>query len=459
MNLSPSPAAPGLEALGRALRERRVSAVEVVRDCLARIAALEPRLQAFMHLDAERAMAHARAIDLLRASGVDLGPLMGVPVAVKDLYTVDGMPTTAGSRIDIQDLVPPQGSFVRALLRAGCVLLGKTRTTEFALGGFNFDQPPPWNPCDLQQPRMTGGSSHGSAVAMAAGLAGFTVGGDTGGSVRWPAALCGVVGYKASSTHWGGDGVFPLSPELDSVGFFTRSVHDAALVDAALADRPLRQPPAIDALTLAVPAQHFMENLDGPVAQCFDAALERLRRAGARIVDIEVPEASEIDEVFRSLVPADLLAFLGRARMEAQLDRLDPVAAERLQVAFGVRADDYVKMLARRRALERIVTERSRGIDAWVTPTVPMLPHPTANYPTVADVAAWNRLATQNTRPGNLFGQCGISLPIHHLGSALPVGLQLCASAGQDEALLDLARTVENVLGCPDPPVLDTLAP
>jgi aspartyl-tRNA(Asn)/glutamyl-tRNA(Gln) amidotransferase subunit A len=459
MSLPPSPAAQGLEALSRALRERRVSATDLVQGALARIAALEPRLQAYQHLDAERAKAHARAIDLLRASGVDLGPLMGVPVAVKDLYTVDGMPTTAGSRIDIQDLVPPQGSVVRTLLRAGCVLLGKTRTTEFALGGFNFDQPPPWNPCDLQQARMTGGSSHGSAVAMAAGLAGFTVGSDTGGSVRWPAALCGVVGYKASSTHWGGDGVFPLSPELDSIGFFTRTAHDAALVDAALAERPLRRPPAIDALTLAVPAQHFMENLDGPVAQCFDEALERLRRAGARIVSIDVPEAGEIDQVFRSLVPADLLAFLGRARMEAQLDKLDPVAAERLQVAFGVQADDYVKMLARRRAVERIVTERSRGIDAWVTPTVPMLPHPTADYPTVADVAAWNRLATQNTRPGNLFGQCGISLPIHHLGSALPVGLQLCASAGQDEALLDLARTVEDVLGSPDAPVLDALAP
>lgn len=459
MSLPPSPAEQGLQALSRALRERRVSAADLAQGALARIAALEPRLQAYLHVDAERATAHAQAIDLLRASGVDLGPLMGVPVAVKDLYTVDGMPTTAGSRIDIQDLVPPQGSVVRALLRAGCVLLGKTRTTEFALGGFNFDAPPPWNPCDLHQPRMTGGSSHGSAVAMAAGLAGFTVGSDTGGSVRWPAALCGVVGYKASSTHWGGDGVFPLSPELDSVGFFTRTAHDAALVDAALAERPLRTPPAIDALRLAVPAQHFMENLDGPVAQCFDEALGRLRRAGARIVSIDVPEAGEIDEVFRSLVPADLLAFLGRDRMEAQLDKLDPVAAERLQVAFGVRADDYVKMLARRRAVERIVTERSRGIDAWVTPTVPMLPHPTADYTTVADVAAWNRLATQNTRPGNLFGQCGISLPIQHLGSALPVGLQLCASAGHDEALLDLARTVEDVLGCPEAPVLDALAP
>lgn len=458
MSLPPSPAGRGLEAISQALRERRVGAVDLARDTLARIAVLEPRLQAFAHLDAPRAMAHAQAIDQLRASGVDLGPLMGVPVAVKDLYSVDGMPTTAGSRLDIQDLVPPQGSFVRTLLRAGCVLLGKTHTTEFALGGFNLDHPPPWNPSDLRQRRMTGGSSHGSAVAMAAGLAGFTVGGDTGGSVRWPAALCGVVGYKASSSRYGGDGVFPLSPEMDSVGLFTQSARDAACVDAALHDRPLRPSPDIDSLTLAVPAHHFLDNLDAAVAQCFQEALRRLRNAGARIVDIEVPEAREIDEVFRSLVPADLLAFLGRERVDAQRDRLDPVAAERLLVAFGVQADDYVKMLARRRVVERLITERSRGVDAWVMPTVPVLPDPIDHYRSVADVAAWNRLATQNTRPGNLFGQCGLSLPIHHLGSPLPVGLQLCASRDRDEALLALSCSVEDLLGRPDAPALDTLA-
>jgi aspartyl-tRNA(Asn)/glutamyl-tRNA(Gln) amidotransferase subunit A len=249
---------------------------------------------------------------------VNLGPLMGVPVAVKDLFSVDGMPTTAGSRLEVQDLVPAQGSFVDALLRAGCVILGKTRTTEFALGGFNLDRPPPWNPCDLDEPRMTGGSSHGSAVAMAAGLAGFTVGSDTGGSVRWPAALCGVVGYKASSSHWPCDGVFPLSPELDSIGLFTRSAHDAAWVHAALGGQEPLPGPDVQALTLAVPTQHFMDQLDEPVRRCFDAAVARLRAAGARIVSAETPEAGEIDEVFRSLVPADLLAFLGRDRVTAQ---------------------------------------------------------------------------------------------------------------------------------------------
>ena len=154
MTLPAAPAASGLQAVALALREQRIRAVDLVQAALARIIALEPRLQAFTHLDAARALAHAQGIDALRTAGVNLGPLMGVPVAVKDLFSVDGMPTTAGTRLDVQDLVPPQGSFVDALLRAGCVILGKTRTTELALGGFNLDRPPPWNPCDLQQPRI-----------------------------------------------------------------------------------------------------------------------------------------------------------------------------------------------------------------------------------------------------------------------------------------------------------------
>lgn len=439
-------ATPGLDATAAALRCGQTTSLELVQATLSRMDALEPQLQAFTHIARARALDHARGIDLLRQSGVDLGPLMGLPVAVKDLYSVDGMPMTAGSQIDIQDLVPKQGSFVNALQRAGCVLVGKTRTTEFALGGYNLNRPPPWNPCDMQVARMTGGSSHGSAVAMAAGLAGFTVGSDTGGSVRWPAALCGVVGYKASPFHWPQDGIFPLSPLMDSIGIFTASASDAAGVEAALAGRARQAPRAISSLCLALPAQHAMDNLEPAVAACFDEALMRLRHAGAHIVTIDLPEAAEIDAVFRCLVPVDLLAFLSRERMRLQWAQLDPVARQRLQAALEVPADDYVRMAARQKALEHLVRERSRGTDAWIMPTVPLLPHPIARYTTVDEVAAWNRLASQNTRPCNLFNQCGISLPIHHLGADLPVGLQLCASNGSDEALLQTAMGIENLL-------------
>ena len=438
--------AHGLDELAVSLRRGEMTSLALVEATLARIDTLEPQLQAFTHVDRDRALEHARAIDLLRRAGVDLGPLMGVPVAVKDLYSVDGMPTSAGSQIDIQDLVPPQGGFVHALQRAGCVLIGKTRTTEFALGGYNLSRPPPWNPCDMQVARMTGGSSHGSAVAMAAGLAGFTVGSDTGGSVRWPAALCGVVGYKSSASHWPRDGVFPLSPLMDSVGIFSASAHDAAGVEAALAGRTRQAPRPVSSLCLALPAQHAMDNLYPAVAACFDEALKRLRHAGVHIVTLELPEASEINAVFRCLVPVDLLAFLGRERMRLQWERLDPVAAQRLQAGLDVLGDDYVRMATLQKALAYLIRERSRGTDAWIMPTVPVLPQPISRYTTVDEVAAWNALASQNTRPCNLFDQCGISLPIHHLGAALPVGLQLCASNGHDVALLQAAMTVENAL-------------
>lgn len=453
MTLPLPPAEGGLQATAQALRDRRTSAADLTQRALDRIAALEPRLQAFLHLDAPRALAQARALDQLRAAGTDLGPLMGLPVAVKDHFSVDGMPTVAGSRLDLQDLVTPPGPFVRSLQRAGCVLLGKTRATELAMGGFNFDPPVPWNPCDATQPRMTGGSSHGSAVAMAAGLAGFTVGSDTGGSVRWPAALCGVVGYKASVSHWSCEGVFPLSPEMDSVGIFTAGAHDARWVEAALAGRAVDAPPPPEALTLGVPRAHFLDELDEHVAATFDAALQRLSQAGVRLRTVELPEAAEIDEVFRSLVPADLLAHLGRARVKAQFDRLDAVAADRLKAAFSLSADEYVRMRRRRAEIERIVHERLQGCHGWLSPTVPMVPGPTAEIRSVADAAASNRRATRNTRPGNLFGQCGLSLPIQHLGSPWPVGLQLGAVGGDDVSLLAMACTLEGVLG--QPPAAD----
>jgi aspartyl-tRNA(Asn)/glutamyl-tRNA(Gln) amidotransferase subunit A len=233
---------------------------------------------------------------------------------------------------------------------------------------------------------------------------------------------------------------------MDSIGLFTQGAEDAAFIEAALASRTLGSEPPVDALRLAVPKEHFLENLEAPVAACFEAAIARLRKAGARLVELPVPEARWIDDIFRHLVPADLLAFLGRDRAARGRSLMDPVAAARLDGGAALPADDYVRMLALRRKAEQAMIARSRGIDAWITPTLPVLPHPIADYRTVEDVAAWNRLATQNTRPANLFGQCGISLPIQHLGSPLPVGLQLSASGGQDAWLLDVARAVERVL-------------
>ena len=454
----PSPfASVTLEEFGARFRRGEISAHETAATMLARIEALEPKLAAFVFVDPERALAHAEGIDRLRAAGVDLGPLMGVPVAIKDLFSVANMPTLAGSRVNIADLVPAQGRFVTGLQRNGCIILGKTTTTEFALGGYNLTHRLPHNPCDPAVARMTGGSSHGSAVAMAAGLAGFTIGSDTGGSVRLPAALCGVVGYKTTAGHWPEDGIFPLSRHMDSIGTFTAGMADAALIHAALSSRKPLPPLRPEGLVLGLPINHFLDRLDAAVQSCFARALDMLRAAGARIVDIDVPEAAEIDVVFGRLIPAELIGFLGRDRFLAQESRMDPVAAARARAGLELAADEYVRLTARQRALIAIMEERSRGIDAWITPTVAVLPEPAADFRDVETVAAWNRLTTRNTRPGNLFGQCGVSLPIHHLGAALPVGLQLCGVPDGDERLLALANAVELVVGRPRVPNRDAL--
>ncbi len=211
----------GIEEFGRALRARQVTAEQVTRDYLARIKALDPVLNAFEHVAADQALETARAVDAMLAAGTDLGPLMGVPVAVKDLLAVEGMPTTAGSLLDVTDLIGSEGSFVKRLKRAGCVFLGKTTCVEFAFGTLGVNRRrTPWNPCDSKIKRIPGGSSSGSAVAVAAGLCAFAIGTDTGTSVRLPAALCGVFGLRTNSQLWPTDGVFPLAPVMDSYRTF-----------------------------------------------------------------------------------------------------------------------------------------------------------------------------------------------------------------------------------------------
>ena len=198
----------GIAGYSRRLRSGEITAEAATAAYLARIGALDARLGAYEYVAAEATMATARALDALLAAGTDLGPLMGVPVAIKDIIAVDGMPTHAGSNLDIADLIGPEGSFVGSLRRAGCVILGKTRTVEFALGatGISTSRGTPWNPWDASVRRITGGSSSGSGVATAAGLCAFSIGSDTGGSVRLPATFCGIFGLKTTVGLWPTDG-------------------------------------------------------------------------------------------------------------------------------------------------------------------------------------------------------------------------------------------------------------
>ena len=439
-----------LAEYGDGLRRGTIGATATVERLLATIGQANDTLDAFTYVDADRARATAAAIDALVATGVDLGPLMGVPIALKDLYAVDGMPLTAGSRVDIRECTPAQGSIVRALVRGGAIVLGKTRTTEFAFGTFNPSHPTPRNPADRAVHRMPGGSSSGSAVAQAAGLCAIAFGSDTGGSVRQPAALCGVAGFKPTAGRLGLDGVFPLSPTFDSPGWFAHRVADLALVWHVLSGkRPVRARP-LDTRVLGRPNAHFFDDLDADVARAIDAAENALRKAGARIVPVTLPPLTDLDAAFGAYLAAELVAHLGAERVRANLDRMDPVAASRITPGLALEAHAFLALSHRFKDVAKRAQAAIAGVDALLTPTCPRIAPPVDAMLAPDKAAAWSRDALRFTRPGNLFGFCGLSLPVGHLvATPLPVGLQLLGRAGGDSDLLAIAATVETIVGRP----------
>ncbi len=449
-------AASGVAGFGERLRRGEITAVAATRACLDRIAAVDGRLGAFQHVDDGRATAAAQALDALLAAGTDLGPLMGVPVAIKDLFAVDGMPTTAGSLIDVGDVVGTPGSFVATLKRAGCVILGKTRTVEFALGTTGISRPrgTPWNPWDAAVHRIPGGSSSGSAVAVAAGLCGFAVGTDTGGSVRLPAHFCGVFGLKTTAGRWPTDGVFPLSHELDSIGLLTRSAADAAVVFSALSGGAPAVARSPRGLRLGKPTDYFYDGLEDAVRVAVEATLARLAAAGTEIVGIEVPEAREREAYFPLALPTELIAVLGRDRFLAERDRLDPVVAARAARGLDVAAAEYLRCVWRRRELATAAAARFEGLDGWITPTAARTAPPVADFTDPDEGLRLTLAITRATQPANLLDLCATSTPLPLAGPALPAGLQVLGPAGGEAGALAIARAIEELIGPPPAPDL-----
>ena len=456
-------ASGGIAGFGDRLRGGTTTAEAATRAYLDRIAALEPRLGAFECVTADRALDAARALDGLLAAGTDLGPLMGVPVAVKDLFAIEGTPTWAGSNLDLNDVIGGEGTFIKSLKRAGCVIVGKTKTPEFAMGsvggrgGVSHLRGTPWNPWDAETQRAPGVSSSGSAVAVAAGMCAFAIGTDTGGSVRGPASMCGIFGLKTTPGLWPADGMFPQAPELDTIGPMTATAADAAVVFAALQGTP---PPAAHpprGLRLAKPVNHFYEELDAPVEACVAAALEVLAGAGASIVPVEVPEIAEPKRDFGAYVPANLLAVLGREQFLAERHRMDPLIAPRIADGLEVTADRYIRLMWRRHELARLIKDRMGDFDGWVLPTAGMVAPPVADVEgrDIDDLRA--EMATRKTHrrmAANYFGLCATSTPIQTFGSDLPVGLQVMCPARAEDRALSIALTLEDLFGTPPRPDL-----
>lgn len=449
----PATATPGDPFAGRTiadfaahLRSGDVSAEATAGTCLARVAALDPVLGAFEEVAAEMALREAREIDRRLAAGEDLGPLMGVPIAVKDIFAVSGTGIRAGSRMRVDDLVGPEGTFVRRLRALGCIVLGKTKTTEFAFSpsGINAVRGTPRNPRDPAMHRIPGGSSSGSAVALAADICPLSVGSDTGGSIRVPAALTGIVGLKTSVGLWKTDGVFSLSTTFDSIGLFARSVADARLAFAAIEARRPPPVPSLRSLRIGLPESYFRDELDPAVADAFAAAVERLRRSGVILVPVDLPEAAERAPLIGRVLAYEVIQSCGRDRIVAALPEMDPLVGQRVEAGLAITPAEHADMVARHAAIEATVNARLDGLDGWISPAVPM-PAPTlAECGDVAVQGPINLRLTRNTQPGNLFGACGVALPMPTPG--LPVGLQLLATRGRDADILAVAAAIEPVI-------------
>jgi aspartyl-tRNA(Asn)/glutamyl-tRNA(Gln) amidotransferase subunit A len=388
----------------------------------------------FTRLYPQAALQAARHADALAAAGVELPALAGAPVSIKDLYDVAGETTLAGSVIrQGRPAAATDAPAVARLRAAGAAVLGKTNMSEFAFSGVGANPHfgTPANPADAAVARAPGGSSSGAAVSVAAGLCVAGLGSDTGGSIRIPAALCGIVGFKNTQSRVPLQGAFPLSHTLDTVCAMTASVEDCLTVDGVLSGHPLPAVPRpLDGVRLAVPQTLVLDALDATVSAAFARALTRLSAAGARLVEVPLKELAEI---------ASINAPGGFSPVEAWAVHRDE----------AVSAADYIVMQQRRRDWIGRMGQALQGFDALLCPTVPIVAPPVAEL-LASDEAFFkaNGLLLRNTFVGNFLDGCSFSLPCHAEGE-LPVGLMLTAPGGQDAPLAGVALAVEAVLRQP----------
>jgi len=438
-----------IEEFGRRLRARQTTAVEVTEACLQRIDADNPRLNAFIHVMKDAARQQAAQADRELASGTDRGPLHGVPISLKDLIDVRGTATTAASRVREGHVAGSDAPIVVHLRQAGAVFVGKTNLHEFAFGTTNEDSAfgAARNPRD--DTRSPGGSSGGSAASIVAGMALATVGSDTGGSIRIPAAACGTVGLKPTYGEVSADGVVPLSRTLDHIGPLTMSVGDAGIMYRALMGAPPRalSPSPIDSLRFAVLRPYFCADLDDEVRRAFDASVERLRAAGARIDVAEVRHAHDVGSVYLHIVLADAAAYHA-ATLDSMPERYTPNVRLRLEMARYVLAEDYARALAGREVLRREVDALVGSCDALLLPTL-AIPAPPIGVDAVnvgGKAEPVRAVMLKLTQLFNVTGHPAITLPCGQTSAGLPVGFQLVGKRMETEHLLETALAVEQVL-------------
>jgi aspartyl-tRNA(Asn)/glutamyl-tRNA(Gln) amidotransferase subunit A len=450
-----------IAALARSLAEGTTTSRKLVEAALVRIAdAGGEGGRTFTKVHAQGALLAADASDRLRREGVVPSSLAGLPVSIKDLFDIAGDVTTAGSKI-LRDAAPAtsDATAVARLRSSGAVVIGRSNMTEFAFSGvgLNPHYGTPANPYDRSARRIPGGSSSGAAVSVADGMAAFALGTDTGGSVRIPAALCGIAGFKPTRSRVPLAGAFPLSTTLDSVGPLAPTVACCATIFQVLADESgqLLAPAALPELRLGVPKNHMLEDLDIEVSEAFESAVQRLSRRGAKIVELPVPE---FDEAAKASVGGGISPPEAYAIHRKWIDReqeIDPRVLERILRGGFVLAADYIDLLATRTRLMRRFTRANYDVDVLVMPTVPRIApriEDLERNPETFRLANSNML--RNTSLINFLDGCALTLPIHAPRQA-PVGLMVVGFSGEDERVLSAGLAMETALAYQGPVLVE----
>ena len=441
---------PTIQQLSADLAAGRTTSRKLTDEALARIE--DPKgegKRAFIKVWKTQALAAADASDLRRKAGLVASPLEGIPVSIKNLCDVAGETTLSGSKA-LDDAPPAKADapVVARLRAAGAVIVGSTNLSEFAFSGvgFNPHYGTPGNPAD--RTRVPGGSSAGAAVSVADRMAVAALGTDTGGSVRIPAAVCGIVGFKPTARRVPIDGVIPLSTSLDSIGPLANSVEDCAIVDAVFANQPIHVPEAmpLSGLRLAVPKYFVMDDLDPTVAKAFERALKALAAKGVKIDHIDLPQLNELPTINAKGGFAASEAYAWHKELIARRgNAYDPFVAPRIMRGKEMTAADYIELLGKRTDLCRRVSAITSNYDAVAMPTCAIVAPTLDEVSTAEGFTKKNMLLLRNTTVGNFLDRCGISLPCHGTGE-LPVGFMLMGEAMADQRVLAMARSVAPVV-------------
>jgi aspartyl-tRNA(Asn)/glutamyl-tRNA(Gln) amidotransferase subunit A len=427
----------------------KVKSEKLTEDCLSKIADLNPKLNAFIIVTGEAALADARKADKEIAAGRRIGPLHGIPISLKDLIDQQGLPTTAASLVRKDHVADRDATVTRLLRGAGVVFVGKTNLHEFAFGttseesAFGLVR----NPHDSS--RSPGGSSGGSAVSVATGMALGTVGTDTGGSIRIPAACCGIVGLKPEWGHVSASGVVPLSRQLDHVGPLAASVADAWLLYNAMQPDSDQIGDALEAtdlngLRLGRLTGYFADRLDEDVESRVGATIDRLRQRGTAVSEVGLAHAADIPTIYLHVSFGDAAEYHGRTMETRPQDYTKPVRL-RLEMARCVLAEDYVRAMRGKTLIACEVDRALHGVDALVLPTlgIPAPPIGAQTMPVKGGSDTVRALMLRSTQAFNLSGHPAISIPCGQTRDGMPVGIQLVGHKGRTPALVQAALAVE----------------